>query len=174
MRWERRRAPTQAPSTDMAAQSRSQGKLLERLLAFLKVGVVTELQTLQELFPGIATATLGAALQRFRGGASKSQIPNPQIPNPKSQIPKIPNPQTPASLSPQPSNPRVFVCAPCILDAARENIPIAAVCARVGQPVGMGLGGKTGPASPPPNARCCPRRRGAHGHAALRILLVRD
>ena len=76
--WERRRMPTQDPSTDMAAQSRSQGKLLERLLAFLKVGVVTELQTLQELFPGIATATLGAALQRFRGGASKS----PKTPNP--------------------------------------------------------------------------------------------
>ena len=48
----------------------SAGKLLERLLAFLKIGVVTDEDTLAELFPGIGAGILSAALRRYNGDVS--------------------------------------------------------------------------------------------------------
>jgi len=50
------------------------GKLLERLLAFLKVGEVTDADTLATLFPGIGAPTLAAALRRFNGDVERTAM----------------------------------------------------------------------------------------------------
>jgi hypothetical protein len=50
------------------------GKLLERLLAFLKVGEVTDADTLGALFPGIGAATLANALRRFNGDVERTAM----------------------------------------------------------------------------------------------------
>lgn len=50
------------------------GKLLERLLAFLKVGEITDADTLGTLFPGIGAATLANALRRFNGDVERTAM----------------------------------------------------------------------------------------------------
>lgn len=50
------------------------GKLLERLLAFLKVGQVTDADTLATLFPGIGAPTLAAALRRFNNDIERTAM----------------------------------------------------------------------------------------------------
>ena len=50
------------------------GKLLERLLAFLKVGEVTDADTLATLFPGIGAPTLANALRRFNGDVERTAM----------------------------------------------------------------------------------------------------
>lgn len=50
------------------------GKLLERLLAFLKVGELTDADTLGALFPGIGAPTLANALRRFNGDVERTAM----------------------------------------------------------------------------------------------------
>jgi len=50
------------------------GKLLERLLAFLRVGEITDADTLESLFPGIGAATLANALRRFNGDVERTAM----------------------------------------------------------------------------------------------------
>ena len=74
------------------------GKLLERLLAFLKVGEVTDADTLGELFPGVGAPILAAALRRFGGDVERTAMELFELSSAQIEQRFSPAPGTPAVL----------------------------------------------------------------------------